>query len=145
MAEIHQGRDFPRGRMPTTEEFHAMALEAWERIPQDFRDMCGNVVIRVVDFPDDDVMREMELDSSYDILGLFEGVGLAHAGELPTGTMPNIVTLYRKPIVAYWQDYEETLEDLVAHVLIHEIGHHFGLSDDDMYGLEDEAAREEGA
>ena len=112
----------------TTDEFHALAHAAWERIPQEFRDMCGNVVIRVVDFPDDEVMAEMEL---------------AHGGQPPTGAMPNMVTLYRKPILAYGRDYDETLEDLVAHVLIHEIGHHFGLSDDDMYGIEDAAAREE--
>lgn len=131
------------GSAPTIPQFREIAAEAWERIPREFRDLCGNVVIRVVDLPDDEILDEMELESPYDLLGLFEGVGLAHAGDLPTGTMPNMVTLYRRPILAYWKDYEETLEDLVAHVLIHEIGHHFGLSDEDMEAIEAEAANEE--
>ncbi len=143
MSEAGSTRGRPGG-LPGPDEFERLAAEAWERIPQEFRDLCGDVVIRVVDFPDSDVMRQMELESPYDILGLFEGIGLAHGMGDFTGRMPNMVTLYRKPILAYWQAYDETLEDLVAHVLIHEIGHHFGLSDEDMEALEDEAALEEG-
>ena len=131
--------------IPSTSDFQAMAGEAWERIPQEFRDMCGNVVIRVVDFAERGVLDELGIDSPWNLLGLFEGVGLAHAGQPPTGAMPNMVTLYRKPILAYWQDHDEALEEVVAHVLIHEIGHHFGLSDDDMEALEAEAAAEERA
>jgi len=80
----------------------------------------------------------MELESDFDILGLFHGTGLAHDAAVPeTGRLPNRVWLYRRPILDYWAEHEETLGDIVTHVLVHEIGHHFGLSDDDMYGIED--------
>jgi predicted Zn-dependent protease with MMP-like domain len=79
----------------------------------------------------------MELESEFDILGLFQGVGLAHDSDMEeTGRMPNMIWLYRRPILDYWAEHEETLGAIVSHVLIHEIGHHFGLSDDDMEELE---------
>jgi len=83
------------------------------------------------------VVREMRLDSPFDILGLFEGIGLAHdSATEQTGRLPNRIWLYRRPILDYWAEHEETLGAIVSHVLIHEIGHHFGLSDDDMEALE---------
>jgi len=95
----------------------------------------------VQDFPEDDVLSEMKAESEFDLLGLFQGVGLAQAEELAhTGALPNMIFLYRRPILDYWAEHKETLGAVISHVLIHEIGHHFGLSDDDMERIEKEAS-----
>ena len=125
-------------KAPELDDFETMAAEAYAALPADFREMTGEIEIRVADFPDEEVVKEMELESDFDILGLFHGTGLAHDAAVPeTGRLPNRVWLYRRPILDYWAEHEETLGDIVSHVLVHEIGHHFGLSDDDMYGIED--------
>jgi predicted Zn-dependent protease with MMP-like domain len=107
-------------------------------LPKKFRERCGEIVFRVEDFPDDDVVEEMELETQYDILGLFQGVGITEQQESDPSREPNIVLLYRRPILDEWSDSEITLGDIVAHVLIHEIGHHFGFSDADMERIEAE-------
>src|SRR5215212_1157499 len=128
---------------PTLAEFEAIAQGAYERLPGHFRALCRDLVIRIEDFPDDETLREMGCESEFDLLGLFRGIGLAQGpAASETGQFPNMVWLYRRPILDYWAEHEETLGHLVAHVLIHEIGHHFGLSDDDMEAIE--AAAEEG-
>jgi predicted Zn-dependent protease with MMP-like domain len=82
----------------------------------------------------------MGCESPFDLLGLFQGIGLAQASATPeSGTFPNMIWLYRRPILDYWAEHEETLGHLVTHVLVHEIGHHFGLSDDDMEAIESAA------
>lgn len=121
---------------PSLEDFEILADEAFTQLPQTFRALCGEILIRITDFPDEDVLEDMEIESPYDLLGLFVGTGLAHQGGIATGDMPNMIWLYRRPILDYWAENEETLGHLVAHVLIHEIGHHFGLSDDDMEAIE---------
>ncbi len=125
---------------PSLDDFEAMGRAAFATLPQEFRSLVGEVTIAVAEFPDDDVVEELEAESPFDILGLFQGVGLAHASATPaTGTMPNSIWLYRRPILDYWAEHEETLGDIVTHVLIHEIGHHFGLSDDDIDAIEEAA------
>lgn len=122
---------------PGLDEFEAMGQRALATLPAEFRALAGDVTIAVAEFPDEDVVEELEAESPFDILGLFQGLGLAHAPATPhTGTLPNRIWLYRRPILDYWAEHEETLGDIVTHVLIHEIGHHFGLSDDDMEGIE---------
>ena len=122
---------------PSIEDFEALAAEAWRNLPENFRRLAGSVLIRVTDFPTHDVLRELGAESEFDLLGLFQGIGLAQDGATPqTGQMPNMVFLYRRPILDYWAEHEEALDRIVAHVLIHEIGHHFGLSDDDMEAIE---------
>ena len=121
---------------PSLSDIETLAAEAYAGLPAEFRAMCGNVVISVEDFPADDVLDEMDADA-FDILGLFQGLGLAQDQAVPdTGRMPNMVFLYRRPILDYWAEHEETLGAVVTHVLVHEIGHHFGLSDDDMAAIE---------
>lgn len=98
----------------------------------------------VADFPDEETMREMELETEFDILGLFQGVGLPQGGAMPqTGQLPNRVWLYRRPILDYWAESEdgETLGEIITHVLVHEIGHHFGFSDEDMEAIEESSAK----
>ena len=117
------------------DDIEALATRAYGRLPANFRALCEDLVVRVEDFPTPDVLDSMGLSSRYDLLGLFQGIGLPFRQEL-TGTMPNMIWLYRRPILAYWTDHEESLAAIVTHVLVHEIGHHFGLSDDDIEAIE---------
>jgi predicted Zn-dependent protease with MMP-like domain len=127
---------------PSLEEFEVMATAAYTDLPEPFRKLCDAVVIHVADFPDEDVIADMDLESPFDILGLFTGVGISQDGAVPeTGRLPNSVHLYRRPILDYWAEHSESLGAIVTHVLVHEIGHHFGLSDEDMERIE--AAAEE--
>jgi len=116
-------------------EMEAIAADAFRRLPDPFRALCSDVVIRVDDFPAEDVVKEMKLQSEFDILGLFQGVGLPFR-ETAAMAMPNMIWLYRRPILDYWAEHDETLGTIITHVLVHEIGHHFGLSDDDMEAIE---------
>jgi predicted Zn-dependent protease with MMP-like domain len=117
-------------------DIEAMAEQAYARLPQHFRSLCDGLVIRVEDFPSEDVVETMGLDSEFDLLGLFQGVGLPFRSEAAPAQMPNMIWLYRRPILDYWAENEDSLDEIVTHVLVHEIGHHFGLSDDDMEAIE---------
>jgi len=121
---------------PDLAEIELMARDEFVRLPETFRALCGDLIIRVEEFPTDDVLKKMGLESEFDLLGLFEGVGLPFQSESDVARMPNMVWLYRRPILDYWAEHEETIGALVSHVLIHEIGHHFGLSDDDIDAIE---------
>ncbi|WP_423069481.1 metallopeptidase family protein [Devosia sp. CN2-171] len=130
---------------PSLDDFEQIAAAAFAALPAEFRELAGNVPCAVSEFPDEDTIREMELESEFDILGLFRGIGLPQGGATPfTGQMPNQVWLYRRPILDYWAESEtgETLGEIITHVLVHEIGHHFGFSDDDMEAIEAAAERE---
>jgi predicted Zn-dependent protease with MMP-like domain len=113
-----------------------MAHEIFERLPGGFRDLCEGVIIRVDDFPTDEVLDEMNAASEFDLLGLFVGLGLPFRSHDDIARLPNMVWLYRRPILDYWAEHDEALGRIVRHVLIHEIGHHFGLSDPDMEAIE---------
>jgi predicted Zn-dependent protease with MMP-like domain len=128
---------------PSLAEIERLADQAFGRLPDSFRALARGVVIRVDDFPAEDVLAELGAEGEFDILGLFTGIGLAQ-GEpgARTGQIPNIVHLYRRPILDYWAEHEETLGAIVTHVLVHEIGHHFGLSDEDIDAIEAEAGAE---
>jgi predicted Zn-dependent protease with MMP-like domain len=122
---------------PSLDDIEALATDAYGRLPERFRGLCEGLVIRVEDFPTDEVLDTMQAETEFDLLGLFQGVGLPFQPDQPaTGQMPNMIWLYRRPILDYWAEHEETLDSIVTHVLVHEIGHHFGLSDDDMAAIE---------
>jgi len=123
-------------KAPSLAEFEILAADAFARLPREFRDMCRGVAIRVVDFPEDDILRDLELESPFDILGLYTGTPLTAKSLADVPRLPDTVLLYRRPLLDYWAEHDETLGDLVTHVLVHEIGHHFGLSDDDMEAIE---------
>lgn len=129
-----------RVKAPSLAEMEAMAAAAFERLPKRFRALCEGLIIRVDDFPTDEVVRDMELESEFDLLGLFLGVGLPFQSETAPQAMPNMIWLYRRPILDYWAEHDETLGAIVTHVLVHEIGHHFGLSDEDMHAIETSVA-----
>ena len=130
-------------KAPSLAELEALAGEVFRHLPKRFRDLAADVVIRVDDFPSEDVLDEMQAESEFDLLGLFQGVGLPFRSESAAVQMPNMVWLYRRPILDYWAEHDETLGAIVKHVLVHEIGHHFGLSDADMAAIEESAVTEE--
>jgi predicted Zn-dependent protease with MMP-like domain len=134
-------KDLWRGlKAPSLAEFEDLAETAYARLPARFRKLCEHVIIRVEDFPAEDVLEEMNLESPFDLLGLFTGIGFAQGAAVDeTGKLPNMVHLYRRPILDYWAEHDETLATIVTHVLVHEIGHHFGLSDEDMERIENES------
>jgi predicted Zn-dependent protease with MMP-like domain len=130
-------------KAPSLTELEALAGEVFKHLPKRFRDLAADVVIRVDDFPSEDVLDEMQTESEFDLLGLFQGVGVPFRSESAAVQMPNMVWLYRRPILDYWAEHDETLGAIVKHVLVHEIGHHFGLSDADMAVIEESAVTEE--
>lgn len=132
-----QQPDWLRLTAPSLAEMEVMAFAAFARLPKKFRDLCDGVVIRVDDFPADEIVDEMKLESEFDILGLFQGVGMPFRSVSDSSTMPNMVWLYRRPILDYWAEHDEALGTIITHVLVHEIGHHFGLSDEDMEAIEE--------
>ena len=123
-------------KAPSLAEFEVMAIEAFRRLPDHFRALCADLVIRIEDFPTDEVLDQMNARTEFDLLGLFQGVGLPFRSESAPVHMPNMIWLYRRPILDYWAEHDDTLGEIVTHVLVHEIGHHFGMSDEDMEAIE---------
>ena len=121
---------------PSLAELERMADEALGTIPEPLRRHVRNVLIQVEDFPDEETEREMKLVSPFDLLGLYRGVDLTRQSIGDIRTMPDAIFLYRRPILDYWCETGEDLYGIVRHVLIHEVGHHFGFSDDDMDRIE---------
>lgn len=121
---------------PSLGDIEALAAESYVRLPERFRKLCEGLVIRVEDFPPSEVLDSMRVESEFDLLGLFQGVGLPFQSETVPELMPNMIWLYRRPILDYWAEHEDTLGAIVTHVLVHEIGHHFGLSDEDIEAIE---------
>ena len=126
-------------KSPTLADIEALADQAFARLPHAFREMAQGVVIRIEDFPTDEVLDELGIASELDLLGLYQGVSLDRKSVSDTSLSPDMVFLYRRPILDYWAEHEDTLEGIVTHVLVHEIGHHFGLSDADMEAIERQA------
>ncbi len=121
---------------PSLTDIEELANRALGAIPQRFKRHLGAVVIRIEDFPDEATERAMGLASPFDILGLYRGVAVPHKSVSDPRPHVDMIYLYRRPILAYWQRTGEDLAQLVRHVLIHEIGHHFGFSDADMARIE---------
>jgi len=124
---------------PSAADIESLAQRALATIPEELRRHVGAVVIRVEEFPDEETEEEMELETPFDLLGLYRGVALTQRSVTMPSHHTDMVFLYRRPLLDYWCETGEDLTDIVRHVLIHEIGHHFGFSDDDMERLEDEA------
>ncbi len=124
---------------PSVDDIEGLAREAMAGIPPELRQYAKDVLVRVEDFPDDETMEEMDLESPFDLLGLYRGVALTERASNEPLSEPDMIYLYRRPILDYWCETEEDLVRLVRHVLIHEIGHHFGFSDEAMERLEESA------
>lgn len=134
--------DWAQQGAPALADIEALADSAFAALPRSFTRLCEGVVFHVEDFPDEETMDEMSCETAFDLLGLFRGRGLTEGAHLAeTGADPNRVYLYRRPILDYWCEGEDTLGDIVTHVLVHEIGHHFGLSDEEMEAIERSVVR----
>jgi predicted Zn-dependent protease with MMP-like domain len=125
------------GTPPSAEEIEAIARSTLERLPEPFAQSLGDIVLLVPDFADRATLSAMGIANPFELSGLYEGIPLTERSVEQSGTLPERIFLYRRPILEEWAEGDETLEDLVAHVLIHEVGHHFGLSDGDIHALED--------
>ncbi|MSP51765.1 MAG: metallopeptidase family protein [Alphaproteobacteria bacterium] len=128
-----------RAEPPSIAYIERLADEALGIVPERLRNLVDGVAIRIEDFPDDETIRDMDLESPFDILGLYRGVDLAHKSLGDVAHDVDMILLYRRPILDYWCEGTDALDAVIRHVLIHEIGHHFGLSDADMEAIEAEA------
>jgi len=128
------------GNPPSADEMEAIARATLRALPAPFAEHLGDVVLLVEDFADEETLEAMGIEDPFELTGIYEGVPLTERSVEQSGTLPDRVRLFRRPILDEWADGNDTLEHLVAHVLIHEVGHHFGLSDEDMHALEDSIA-----
>ena len=128
------------GTPPSAEEMEAVARAALNRLPEAFAKHLADVVFLIEDFADDETLDAMGIEDPFELTGIYEGIPLTERSVDHSGTLPDRIRLFRRPILDEWSGGPDTLEKLVAHVVIHEIGHHFGLSDDDMHALEDSVA-----
>ncbi len=129
--------DWTKARAPSLDEFTALAEAALRALPPEVVALTGEVVMRVFEFADDDVLDELGIEDPFELTGLYQGVDLGRRSVLDAGRQPSMVFLYRRPILDEWVERGEvTLGELISHVLVHEIGHHFGLSDDDIHAIE---------
>jgi predicted Zn-dependent protease with MMP-like domain len=126
-------------KAPSAADMETLARKVFAGLPAKFRSLCEGLVIRVDEFAPDDVLDDLDIESELDLMGLFQGVGLPFQSSTAPVQLPNMIWLYRCPILLYWAEHDETLGAVVTHVLVHEIGHHFGLSDEDMEAIENEA------
>jgi predicted Zn-dependent protease with MMP-like domain len=127
------------GAPPSAEDIEAIARGALERLPKPFADSIRGIVLLVQEFADDATLASLGIEDRFDLSGLYEGIPLTERSVDQSGTLPERIFLYRRAILDEWADGEETLEQLVTHVLIHEVGHHFGLSDGDIHLLEEQS------
>jgi len=127
------------GPAPSADEIEALARAALARLPAQFAEHLGGVLLQVEEFADDELLAELDIDDPFELTGVYEGTPLHEKSIEHSGRLPDRIRLFRQPILDEWIDRgDESLEHLVAHVLVHEIGHHFGLSDETMHALEDE-------
>ncbi|MFL5295606.1 MAG: metallopeptidase family protein [Phenylobacterium sp.] len=137
---MSEGERAAFGKAPSLDEFAALAAAAFQGLPDGFRKLAGDVVFRVDDFPSEEVLDDLGIEDAFGLTGLYQGVSIAHRDAPGPAAGPAMVFLYRRPILDEWAEHGEiTLEELVTHVLVHEIGHHFGLSDDDIDAIEGRA------
>jgi predicted Zn-dependent protease with MMP-like domain len=125
------------GLAPSLDDLAALAERAFAALPEGFRRMTGEVIFRVDDYPADEVLDELGIADPFELTGLYQGVHIGHRSVLDPSPQPSMIFLYRRPILDEWAERGDvTLAELVSHVLVHEIGHHFGLSDDDIDAIE---------
>ncbi len=125
------------GLAPSLDDLAALAEAAFAALPDDFRKMTGDVIFRVDDFAAKDVLDELGIEDAFELTGLYQGVDIGRRTVFDPSPQPSMIFLYRRPILDEWVDRGDvTLAELVSHVLVHEIGHHFGLSDDDIDAIE---------
>lgn len=123
---------------PSVDEIEAIARAALTALPEPFRSHLQAVVLQIDEYADDALLAEMGIDHPLDLTGVYEGIPISERSVETSGTLPDRIRLFRQPILAEWAEEGEAFEHLVRHILIHEVGHHFGLSDEDMHALEEQ-------
>jgi predicted Zn-dependent protease with MMP-like domain len=123
---------------PSAEEIEAIARDAIERLPEPFASHLSHVVLQIDEYADDDLLAEMGIDHPLDLTGVYEGIPIGQKSVETSGALPDRIRLFRQAILAEWAEEGEPFEHLVRHIVVHEVGHHFGLSDEDMHELEDQ-------
>lgn len=123
---------------PDVDTFDRLARAAIQRLPALFRDHLDGVIVRIEEFADAETLAALGIDDAWDLTGLYHGRPLGEQSIWNSGELPPVISLYRRPLIAEWQDTGVELEDLVTHVIVHEVGHHFGLSDEEMEAIEDD-------
>lgn len=138
--------DWSGAYAPTLDDIEALASAALAALPEPFKALAADVTCSVAEFAEDEVLEHFDMESPFELMGLFTGIGRTEDGALPfTGQLPNTVFLYRRAILDYWAENDtDTLGEIVTHVLVHELGHHFGFSDADMEAIEAAADAEDG-
>lgn len=132
--------DWFDAKAPSLDDFEALARRCFAALPAEFRTLCDDVVMRVDDLASQEICARLGLQSPFELTGLYHGVDLTRRSTFETGTLPEMIFLYRRPILEEWSEGGTTLGALLTHVLVHEIGHHFGLSDEAMHAIEEQAA-----
>jgi predicted Zn-dependent protease with MMP-like domain len=127
------------GRIPTDDDIEAIARRTLSGLPSPFRESLSDIVLRIGPVADAATARSVGLRHPMQLSGLYEGISLNHQSVSHSGTLPERITLYSRPILTEWRQTRFSLEQIVSHIVIHEVGHHFGFSDDDMHALEDDA------
>ena len=127
------------GTPPSAGEMEAIARRVLDSLPEPFAESLRDVVLLIEDFADEETLSAMDIEDPFDLTGIYEGIPVTERSVEHSGTMPDRIRLFRRPILDEWADGDDTLEHLVAHVLVHEVGHHFGLSDEAMHALEEAA------
>ena len=134
---MHAGPSRPFGNAPSAEEIEAIARRAMQTLPEPFASHLDGVVLQVEEFADDETLGAMGIEEPFDLTGLYEGLPLTEKSVSHSGTLPDRIRLFRRPILDEWSANDYSLEQLVRHILIHEVGHHFGFSDEDMHAIEE--------
>ena len=131
-------RDWTDISAPSLDDFARLAKSAFDALPEPFRQLAGEVVIRIADFAEKEVLEDLGIGDAFELTGIYSGVDLTQRSVLDPGGLGPQVFLYRRPLLDEWAEAGNiTLGELVTHVLVHEIGHHFGLSDDAMHAAEE--------
>ena len=125
------------GNPPSADEMEAVARRALAGLPEPFASHLRDVVLLVEEFADDETLHAMGIEDAFDLTGIYEGIPVTERSVDHSGTLPDRIRLFRRPILDEWAAGEDSLEHLIGHVLVHEVGHHFGLSDEDMHALEE--------
>jgi len=136
MARADQSGDWWGRFAPSLKEMESLAAEALARLPKKFRVLCQNLIIHLVDFPEESLIEDLGLESPFELLGFFEGSGVTQLFSMTPAEDGHHLTLFRRAILDDWAESEETLGDIITHILIYEIGHHFGISDQEMEELD---------
>ena len=132
------------GQAPTKDQIEALARGVLKRLPAPFAAHLADIVLIVEEFADEETLADLEIEDPFGLTGLYHGQPMGEKSSMQSGAMPDRIHLYRRPILDEWCDTGVDLKALITHVVVHEVGHHFGLSDNDMHALEEQGGKEQG-